>query len=226
MSDRRPIASRDTRLAARIAKGLATRGISPNHISQASMVFAAIAGLAFWLSGSSSGVLYALCLVVAALGCQFRLLCNLFDGMVAVEGGQGAADGPFWNEAPDRVADALILVGMGLGTGNPALGWAAATLAVGTAYIRELGSAQGLGAGRTALRQDRSGRAHGVLLGRGAVELIGRSSGEYDFLRGYCPCAGCQGHGTLSVRYRAPSGSVDPLARIAQRERTAILQNL
>ena len=146
MSDRRPIASRDTRLAARIAKGLATRGISPNHISQASMVFAAIAGLAFWLSGSSSGVLYTLCLVVAALGCQFRLLCNLFDGMVAVEGGQGAADGPFWNEAPDRVADALILVGMGLGTGNPALGWAAATLAVGTAYIRELGSAQGLGA--------------------------------------------------------------------------------
>lgn len=146
MSERRPIASRDTKLAARIARSLARRGVSPNTISQASMVFAALAGLGFWLSGPSSGILYVLCLVVAALGCQFRLLCNLFDGMVAVEGGRGEPDGPFWNEAPDRVADALILVGIGLGTGHAALGWAAAALAIGTAYIRELGSAQGLSA--------------------------------------------------------------------------------
>ncbi|MEO9826897.1 MAG: CDP-alcohol phosphatidyltransferase family protein [Paracoccaceae bacterium] len=146
MSERRPIASRNSKLAARVASGLATRGISPNHISQASMVFAAIAGLAFWASGVSEGFLYGLCLLIAALGCQIRLLCNLFDGMVAVEGGQGAPDGPFWNEAPDRVADALILVGLGLGAGAPALGWAAAALAIGTAYIRELGSAQGLSA--------------------------------------------------------------------------------
>ncbi|CAN0590897.1 unnamed protein product [Ectocarpus sp. 12 AP-2014] len=145
MSERRPIASRDTKLAARIARRLADRGVSPNTISQASMAFAALAGFGFWMSGSSNGILYVVCLVVAALGCQFRLLCNLFDGMVAVEGGRGAPDGPFWNEAPDRVADALILVGIGLGTGHAALGWAAAALAIGTAYIRELGSAQALG---------------------------------------------------------------------------------
>ncbi len=146
MSERRPIASRNSKLAARVAKTLAERGVSPNHISQASMVFAALAGLAFWYSGVTDGVTYVLCLVCAALGCQLRLLCNLFDGMVAVEGGRGAPDGPFWNEAPDRVADAFILVGLGLGTGQPALGWAAAALAIGTAYVRELGSAQGLGA--------------------------------------------------------------------------------
>jgi phosphatidylglycerophosphate synthase len=146
MSERRPIASRNSKLAARVAKALADRGVSPNHISQGSMVFAALAGLAFWLSGMTSGVLYGMCLIGAALGCQFRLLCNLFDGMVAVEGGRGAPDGPFWNEAPDRVADAFILVGIGLGTGHPGLGWAAAALAIGTAYVRELGSAQGLSA--------------------------------------------------------------------------------
>lgn len=146
MSERRPIASRNSKLAERIAKSLAERGVSPNHISQASMVFAALAGLAFWLSGMTSGVLYGACLVGAALGCQFRLLCNLFDGMVAVEGGRGTPDGPFWNEAPDRVADTMILVGLGLGAGYPALGWAAAALAIGTAYVRELGSAQGLSA--------------------------------------------------------------------------------
>ena len=146
MSERRPIASRNSKLAARVAKSLAERGISPNLISQFSMVFAALAGMAFWLSGMTGGVLYVVCLVGAAIGCQFRLLCNLFDGMVAVEGGRAAPDGPFWNEAPDRVSDALILVGLGLGTGYPGLGWAAAAFAIGTAYVRELGSAQGLGA--------------------------------------------------------------------------------
>lgn len=145
-ADRRPIASRNTRIAARIARALADRGVSPNRISQASMGFAALAGAAFWASGAVSGPLYGVLLALAALGCQLRLLCNLFDGMVAVEGGQGAPDGPFWNEAPDRVADILILVGMGYGAGAPALGWAAAALAVLTAYIRELGSAQGMAA--------------------------------------------------------------------------------
>ena len=146
MSERRPISSRETKLAARMASKLVDFGISPNYISQASMAFAALAGAAFWLSDMTQGVTYASCLIIAALGCQLRLLCNLFDGMVAVEGGRGEADGPFWNEAPDRVADALILVGMGLGAGQPALGWAAAAIAIGTAYLRELGSAQGLSA--------------------------------------------------------------------------------
>ena len=144
MPERRPIASRNTKLASRISKGLAERGVSPNQISIASMVFAALAGLAFWASGWVGGIGYGACLVLAAVACQLRLLCNLFDGMVALEGGKASADGPFWNEAPDRAADAMILVGMGLAVSSPALGWAAAALAIGTAYVRELGTAQGL----------------------------------------------------------------------------------
>ena len=73
-------------------------------------------------------------------------MCNLLDGLVAVEGGLRAKDGPFWNEAPDRAADILILVGFGLGAGQPALGWAAAAMAVLTAYVRELGRAEGMAA--------------------------------------------------------------------------------
>ncbi len=78
-------------------------------------------------------------LLLAALTCQLRLLCNLFDGMVAVEAGKKTADGPAWNEFPDRMADVLIFVGVGLAVGSPALGWAAAAFAVSTAYVRELG---------------------------------------------------------------------------------------
>ncbi|MGO4741045.1 CDP-alcohol phosphatidyltransferase family protein [Bosea sp. 2KB_26] len=116
----------------------------PNQISMASMAMAACAGAGFWLAGLADAGLRAALLLAAALFCQHRLLCKLFDGMVAIEGGKQAPDGPFWNEFPDRIADILILVGAGYGAGVPALGWAAAGLAVLTAYTRELGRACGL----------------------------------------------------------------------------------
>lgn len=144
LKNRRPLKSRETKLAGKIAQALAARGVTPNAISQASMGAALVAALAFWGSAETSGVVRALLLVLAALGCQARLLCNLFDGMVAVEAGKGAPDGPFWNEFPDRVSDVLILVGAGLAAGMPEWGWAAASLAVLTAYTRELGAGIGL----------------------------------------------------------------------------------
>ncbi|WP_425098548.1 CDP-alcohol phosphatidyltransferase family protein [Tropicibacter sp. S64] len=139
MTSRRPLKSRDTALAARAAKALSATRITPNQISAASIGFALLAGDAFWLSGGTSAVW----LLIAAFGVQMRLACNLLDGMVAIEGGKKSPTGAFWNEAPDRLADVLILVGMGLGTGNVALGWAAAAMAVLTAYVRELGTSAG-----------------------------------------------------------------------------------
>jgi DUF971 family protein len=32
---------------------------------------------------------------------------------------------------------------------------------------------------------------------------------DYGYLRGWCPCAGCQGHG-LAIRHRPPAGAVRP----------------
>lgn len=141
---RRPLASRQTALAQRTARWLSRTSLTPNRISQGSILFAALACVAFWASAHTGPGLTIAFLLLAALCCQMRLLCNLFDGMVAVEGGKSEPDGPFWNEAPDRAADMLILTGAGLATGHLALGLAAAALAVGTAYIRELGRAEGL----------------------------------------------------------------------------------
>jgi phosphatidylglycerophosphate synthase len=140
---RRPLKSRDTQWARSVAARLAAMDLTPNRISQGAVLFATIAGAAFWLSGTFEGITRILCLSLAGLACQLRLLCNLFDGMVAIEGGKNEPDGAFWNEAPDRAADILILVGAGLGSGASALGWAAATAAVLTAYLRELGRAEG-----------------------------------------------------------------------------------
>jgi phosphatidylglycerophosphate synthase len=119
------------------------KGYSPNQISQASIAFAALGLLFYALSPYGPGVLQALWLLLAAATIQARLVCNLIDGMVAVEGGQGTKDGPFWNEAPDRLSDLLFLIGAGIAAGNPGLGALAAALAIATAYIRELGRAEG-----------------------------------------------------------------------------------
>ena len=143
IKNRRPLASRQTGWAAALTKQLAATSVTPNQISMASMVMAAIAGCAFWASGYTEGAARIALLLAAALFCQVRLLCNLLDGMVAIEAGKSAADGAFWNEFPDRVADIFILVGAGLGAFHPALGWAAACFAVLTAYVREHGRACG-----------------------------------------------------------------------------------
>lgn len=139
MIDRRPIASRDTGWSVGLTQVLARRAITPNQISIASMGFALIAGLTFYFGAQAEGGARVVLLLLAAGACQLRLVCNLMDGLVAVEAGKGAADGAFWNEAPDRVSDTLILVGLGYGLGMPALGWSAAAMAIMTAYVRELG---------------------------------------------------------------------------------------
>lgn len=146
-TNRRPLASRDTGWARSITRWLAATSVTPNQISMASIAAAAVAGACFWLAGQAEGPgARAALLIAAAAFCQLRLLCNLFDGMVAIEAGKHAPDGAFWNEFPDRVADMLILVGAGYGAGVPELGWAAAGFAVLTAYTRELGRACGLDA--------------------------------------------------------------------------------
>ena len=142
-ANRRPLASRQTAWAARLGTHAVQRGITPNQISQASIGFATLGLLVYALSPLSPGLVQGFLLFLAAAAIQARLVCNLIDGIVAVEGGQGTKDGPFWNEAPDRASDLLLLLGAGIAAGNPTLGAIAAALAIATAYIRELGRAEG-----------------------------------------------------------------------------------
>ena len=140
---RRPLGSRKSAWAGRLAAWAVQRGYTPNQISRASIAFSAFGLIFFALSPFGPGLWQFLCLLLAAATIQGRLVCNLIDGMVAVEGGQGTKDGPFWNEAPDRLSDLFLLVGAGIAAGNPGLGTLAAALAIATAYLRELGRAEG-----------------------------------------------------------------------------------
>lgn len=148
--NRRPLKSRGTGWAQGLASGLAKAGASPDMISAGSIIFALLGLLAFlYAAGDQTPFNRGALLIGAGVCIQLRLLCNLLDGMVAVEHGKGGPSGPIWNELPDRIADALFLVGAGYCAGlagftlGAPLGWAAAVLAVLTAYVRELG--RGLG---------------------------------------------------------------------------------
>lgn len=136
-ADRRPIASRSARWAVWLAGRLAASAVTPNQISVVSVVFAALgAGLILWGGW--------LAWVLAALAVQLRLVCNLLDGMVAVEGGKSAAVGVLYNEFPDRIADSLLIVALGYAAGAPWVGWVGALLAALTAYVRVFGGSLGL----------------------------------------------------------------------------------
>lgn len=147
--NRRPISARNTRWAAAVARWLTRAGSTPNQISIFSVAGGIVAGVTFVMSARSEGWGRALFFLAAAAGIQFRLLCNLFDGMVAVEGGLKTKSGEIFNELPDRFADWAVLLGAGYAAGagphGVVLGWAAALLAILTAYVRALGASAGAG---------------------------------------------------------------------------------
>jgi len=144
VAERRPLKSRETKWANALASFFVRLRIRPNLISLFSIVFALLACAGFLLSRNALGGQRLIWLLVAATGIQLRLLCNLLDGMVAVEGKMGSKVGEIYNDFPDRIADPLIIVPAGYAIGIPELGWAAGLLAVMTAYVRVLGGSMGV----------------------------------------------------------------------------------
>jgi len=137
-ANRRPIAARSHRWAGRAASRLAAGNISPNQISVASAVVAIIgAALLVWVHQAWALIACAACI-------QARLVCNLLDGMVAIEGGKKSPVGALYNEFPDRIADSVLIVALGYAAGMPWLGWLGALGAALTAYVRLFGGAIGL----------------------------------------------------------------------------------
>jgi phosphatidylglycerophosphate synthase len=145
---RRTLATRNTSWAKMLARGMAQAGIRPNAVSIASVVFASWAAMAFCAVPAARGGSRAALLIVAAAAIQLRLLCNLLDGMLALEHGMKGKTGDIYNDLPDRLADVLILVAAGYSVRDLqfgiGLGWAAAVLAVFTAYVRLLAGSLGL----------------------------------------------------------------------------------
>ena len=102
-SARRPLKTRDAGWARRLARWLAERQVSPNRISLLSLLFAVLGGVAMLAAPTLEAGTRSTLLAFAAGCIQLRLLCNLLDGMVAVEGGLGSHAGEVYNDVPDRL---------------------------------------------------------------------------------------------------------------------------
>jgi phosphatidylglycerophosphate synthase len=137
-ANRRPLETRSRGWAKALTRALIAAEVTPNAISVVSVLFAVLGAALLWRSPGS------IALVAVAACVQLRLLCNMLDGMVAIDGGRQTATGVLYNEIPDRIADSLLIVALGVAAGAAWLGWLGALGAAVTAYIRVLGGSLGL----------------------------------------------------------------------------------
>ncbi|MEQ1854079.1 MAG: CDP-alcohol phosphatidyltransferase family protein, partial [Chthoniobacteraceae bacterium] len=99
-ADRRPLKSRSFGWVRRFASALVRAGVSPNGISVFGVLLAIVAFAVLW--AVANGWMPAwLGLIVAAVCVQGRLMCNMLDGLVAVDGGRKSKGGELFNEIPD-----------------------------------------------------------------------------------------------------------------------------
>lgn len=140
-ANRRPLKSRSTAWAAAAARVALASGISADGVS--------IIGIVVSLAGAGALIVSIATpwhFLIGAVAVQLRLLCNMLDGMVAVEGGRKSRYGPIYNELPDRIEDSVLLVAAGYAAGPSTgllLGLTAALLAAICAYVRLLGGTLG-----------------------------------------------------------------------------------
>ena len=141
--DRRPLQLRAWKWLQALASALAAVGVSPNAISVVGILIALACSLALYLTGGQPAFERALWFL-AALLMFMRVLANTLDGMVAVEHGKATRVGLLYNEAPDRIADVVILIGAGYAHGGDiTLGYLAACIALFVAYVRTLARSSG-----------------------------------------------------------------------------------
>lgn len=134
LANRRPLKSRGTGWASAATRTLLATRITANEVSVLGVIISLLGAWAF-VEAPGNPWLY----LAGALAIQLRLLCNMLDGLVAVEGGRKSAYGPLYNEVPDRIEDSVFLAAFGFAAGLLWLGLTAALLAAITAYVRALG---------------------------------------------------------------------------------------
>lgn len=139
MENRRELSARKINLFHKLAHFLVSLGLTPNQISILSSFISLLTGFIFFTISKveENKILF---LILAIVGVQLRLLCNLIDGLMAVEGGLKSKSGELFNDVPDRFSDVFIILGAGYLTSSMELSWTVCLFAILTAYIRTLGA--------------------------------------------------------------------------------------
>lgn len=139
---RREVSSRSNIFIRQIAIFLNKHNISPNIISTFSIILSLLVPIGCYIIYINQNVNLISVLLILS-GIQLRLLCNVIDGLVAIEGGKKSVVGGIYNEFPDRITDTIIILSISFLI-NLNLGFILSILAIMTAYVRLLGGTLGV----------------------------------------------------------------------------------
>lgn len=124
-----------------LALGVIKLGFPPEAVAITGMVVGILAGLSFMATSESdhSGTFWALGLVF----CILRIISIRMD-LFLQHHSEGFVEEEYFQELPERVSDAVALIGFGFASlSNPWLGLATALAAIFSAYVRSFGMLRG-----------------------------------------------------------------------------------
>ncbi len=137
----KPKARRRWSFLRRLALLLMRLGVTSEMVAISGMILGILAGTAFMATGETERP--RLAWGIGAALCLLRFVAIRLDGMLQSASERQSRDEEFYNELPERVSDAVTLLGFGFAAGSsPWLGLAAALAAIFSAYIRSLVSSR------------------------------------------------------------------------------------
>lgn len=126
----------------RVALSLMESGISREAVAIAGMVFGILAGISFM--GTAEVLNPFLFWSLGLAFCVLRIMTTRIDAILDFQTGQKSEEEVFFIELPERVSDAVTLIGFGFAMdSSPWLGLATALAAIFSAYTRSLAVMRG-----------------------------------------------------------------------------------
>ena len=133
----------------RVALSLTGIGVTSEMVAIVGMIFGILAGFSFMSTAEALNprLFWALGLVF----CLLRIACIRIDGILHFQTSKRPLEEVFFTELPERVSDAVTLIGFGFAANSsPWLGLSAALAAIFSAYVRSIGEERGAGKKRAA----------------------------------------------------------------------------
>lgn len=136
-------------------------GVSSEAVAICGMILGILAGISFM--ATSEEIHAGLFWLLGGTACILRIFCIQLDKILKHPSRDRQAEEVFFEELPERVSDAVTLIGLGFAiNSNSWLGLAAALGAIFSAYVRSFGVSRG--AGNHATSTGPMTRTHRLLL--------------------------------------------------------------
>tara|TARA_R110002096_G_scaffold217936_11_gene406072 strand:- start:10749 stop:11342 length:594 start_codon:yes stop_codon:yes gene_type:complete len=133
----------------RVALILMQFGVTGEMVAIVGMLFGILAGLSFM--GTREPKLTELFWVLGTLFCLIRIACIRVDSYLSNFSTKQSVEEIFFTELPERVSDAVTIIGFGFAAhSSPWLGLACALTAIFSAYVRSIGFMRGAGKKKSA----------------------------------------------------------------------------